>query len=140
MKYDLSKLSKDEICILLKSISPAFAGLYSYAPSQKNKIVKPVPTDKKNIIQLYDDERKIHDLWGEYNIANNSLYVQAWDHPCYWPVGVYLYEDHFNIPKYKNSFFKYETEENFIEYRKILKHIFDKKRQNQIDMTPEFDT
>lgn len=137
MKYDLSKLSKDEITILVKNISPAFAGVYCFAPSQKNKIVKPVPIAKKGVIELYDNERKIHDKWGEYNVANNSLYVQAWDHPCYWSVGVYLYEDHFNIPKYKNAVFPYETEENFIEYRKIVKQIFDKKRQNQIDMSPE---
>ncbi|MBE7074626.1 MAG: hypothetical protein E7376_01425 [Clostridiales bacterium] len=128
MKYDLSKLSKEEICTLLTSISPSFTGVYCYAPSQRNKIVKVATTDKKGIIELYDDERKIHDLWGEYNKQNNSLCVMAWDHVCFWPVTVYLYENCFKIPKYKHSIIQYETKSNFDKYTKILEKIFSKKR------------
>ena len=124
MKYDLSKLSKNDINTIIKSLPPKFAGIYCYAPSHENKVVEVVTQKQDGIIELYDNENKLHDKWGEYDIAKNSLFVMVWDQECYWKVGVYLYEDHFEIPKYKDAFIKYETTKNFINYRKVLNRIF----------------
>lgn len=97
----------------------------------RDELIKTEPTNEKGYVELYNDEIKVYDLWGKYNIKNNSLFVMAWDHECFWPVGVKLYQDHFEIPKYKNSFIKYETKNNFDRYTKILKHIFSQKTEKQ---------
>ena len=135
MKYDLGKLTKEEIETIIKNLPPKFAGVYCYAPSSENKIIKPVGSSKNGVTDLYDNNNKIRDKWGEYDINKNLLYIMAWDQECFWNVGVYLFEDHFEIPKYKNSFIKHETEKNFAEYRKLLSDIFSKKVEDNTDLT-----
>ena len=132
MKYDLSKLSKADICALIKSLPPKFDGIYCYAPSHENKLVNMPKNEKENIIELYDDEKKLHDKWGEYDVVKNSLFIMAWDHLCFWKVGVYLYEDHFEIPKYRQSVNEYENERSFVEYRKTLAEILNKKDNTKL--------
>lgn len=128
MKYNLSNLTKYEINEIIKSLSPSFDGIYCYGISGNNKVVKENMSTKEDVVELYDDNKKLHDIWGEYHPKNNSLFVMAWDGACFWQVGVYLYEDHFEIPKYRNAvFYKYETEENFEKYRNTLAEIFKNK-------------
>jgi len=49
---------------------------------------------------------------------------------CGWAGGVYLYEAHCEIPKYKDSINNYESKKNFTNYRKILNEIFINKKEN----------
>ena len=93
-------------------------------------MLKVVTPKKDGFIELFDKGKKLYDQWGEYNTENNSLYVQAWHTPCGWAVGVYLYEDHFEIPKYKDSINNYESKKNFANYRKILNEIFINEKEN----------
>ena len=134
MKYDLSKLSKDKIETIIKSLPPHFEGLYCYAPSHTNKMLKVITPKKDGFVELFDEEKKLYDQWGEYNTENNSLYVQACHTPCGWAVGVYLYEDHFEIPKYKDSINNYESKKNFANYRKVLNEIFAAIEENNLSI------
>ena len=62
----------------------------------------------------------------------------AWDQICFWKVGVRLFEDHYEIPKYKKSINKYETKKNFKKYRTILANIFNSKEKTHDEKTTEF--
>lgn len=118
MRLDLSRLTKSQINEIVKSLPPKFSGIVPYGISHFNSKVQNKEEIKGAVFELYNrGTEEIFDKWGEYNLAKNSIFVMAWDNRCKWQVGVLLFEDHFEIPEYKNGMYAKEFEKSFPEYK-----------------------
>ena len=135
MLYNLKKLTKEEIETIIRSLPPKFVGLYCYATSHYNNNFKNFTKRDRNKIELYDaDCENKFDLWGEYDKALNYVMVVAQDSDPYCrPVEVYLFDNCFEIPAYRNGVGQFEKECNQKLYRKQLEDIFALKAQSDID-------
>lgn len=127
--YDLNLLTREDVDFIIKKMPVAgFTGVVNYGISQKNKQSTKNDELPENIVELCDNTKNpLYDLWGEYDKNNNSLSVFAWDAACFWRVNVILFEDHFEIPKYRAGLRNYETISNFLNYKNVLSFIFQEK-------------
>ncbi len=127
MKYDLSKLNKEDYLTIIKSLPPKFSGLGYFPSSHHNKV-------SDNLVELYDDKSNLlFDMWGRFEKDKNRALIKASDIHDFFSVDVYLYEDHFEIPEYENensNFYFIKTDLHIQNYVNLLDDIFAKKLCN----------
>lgn len=126
MRKDLLKLTKTQINEIIKSLPPRFSGIVPYGVSHQNKKVKSSLPLKEDVIELFDrNTDEIRDLWGEFDIMKGHIFVMAWDSVCNWSVGVYLYENRFEIPEYKHGVWRSALDAEIPNYQKKVKQMIE---------------
>ena len=131
MEYNLSKLTKEEACALVKIISPNFSEIGEGIPSHEHMISKIKDEKHHGFIELSEDRSKMFYMWGEYDKRHNSLDVEVTDLKYSLSVGIRLFEDHFEVPQYTKWAVPLDNRLKQKKYRKALAKIFENKNEQE---------
>ena len=125
---NLKLLTKSQIIQLVKSLPPKFSGIVAFGVSEENKKAS-VDGVNPYIVELVNkNSDEVFDKWGEFDLLKSRIFVMAWDDKCKWQVGVYLYEDHFEIPEYKKGIYSEEIKKYNETYKEAVSKMIKNNR------------
>ncbi len=88
--------------------------------------------------QIYvGTENSSNDFIAKYDESTDCLTVEAWDFPCFWNIQVKLYNEHFEIPKYKNGKSDIQGENQQDRYRKSMYEIYGEEYSDLVDVSSD---
>ena len=129
-KYDLKKLTKEQIAEIVKAIDVDFVGVENFMMETQN----PAEVDK-DIVEMIDKNAEQGDfnVYARYHKEKHYVSTSVWDEGCYWNTPVHLYEDHFEVVGY-DGLMASVTKEDIKNYVAMLDKFLGKKQEDEAEV------